>query len=105
MTAHPESDCQVAAALVVILVVAKLAGHVAARLGQPAVLGELMAACCSATCRSSASPVSTPVKTDPHVDMLARLGVLILLFEVGLESTVAQMCRSGCRRSSSPCSA
>jgi Na+:H+ antiporter len=25
------------------------------------------------------------LKTDPHLDMLARIGVLILLFEVGLE--------------------
>jgi Kef-type K+ transport system membrane component KefB len=42
MTAHSDPIAAVAAALVVILVVAKLAGHVAARVGQPAVLGELM---------------------------------------------------------------
>src|SRR5262249_111688 len=35
------------------------------------------------------------VKTDEHIDMLARLGVMILLFEVGLESTVKQMMRVG----------
>jgi Kef-type K+ transport system membrane component KefB len=35
------------------------------------------------------------LKTDPSIDMLARLGVLILLFEVGLESTVAQMLKVG----------
>ncbi len=32
------------------------------------------------------------------IDMLARLGVLILLFEVGLESTVGQMLEAGSRK-------
>jgi Kef-type K+ transport system membrane component KefB len=34
-------------------------------------------------------------KTDPMVDMVARLGVIILLFAVGLESTVGQMLAVG----------
>lgn len=34
-------------------------------------------------------------KTDPMVDMMARLGVIILLFAVGLESTVGQMMAVG----------
>ena len=36
-----------------------------------------------------------PLEHDATIDMLARLGVIILLFEVGLESTVAQMMRVG----------
>jgi Kef-type K+ transport system membrane component KefB len=36
-----------------------------------------------------------PMKTDPSIAMLAELGVLVLLFEVGLESTVRQMMRVG----------
>jgi Kef-type K+ transport system membrane component KefB len=35
------------------------------------------------------------VATTPGVDMLARLGVLLLLFEIGLESTVTQMATVG----------
>jgi Kef-type K+ transport system membrane component KefB len=35
------------------------------------------------------------IKTDASIDMLSRLGVLILLFEVGLESTVRQMLKVG----------
>jgi Kef-type K+ transport system membrane component KefB len=35
------------------------------------------------------------MKTDPFIDMFARIGVLILLFEVGLESTVGQMLKVG----------
>src|SRR5262249_20185859 len=32
---------------------------------------------------------------DPAIDLLSRLGVLLLLFEVGLESTVGQMLQVG----------
>ncbi len=35
------------------------------------------------------------LKTDAAIDMLSRLGVIILLFQVGLESTVAQMMKVG----------
>jgi Kef-type K+ transport system membrane component KefB len=35
------------------------------------------------------------LKTDPSVDMLSRIGVLILLFEVGLGSTIGQMLKVG----------
>lgn len=43
-----------------------------------------------------ADPIAPVVlSSDPSLDMLARLGVLILLFEVGFESTVAQMVKVG----------
>ena len=35
------------------------------------------------------------IKTDASIDMLSRIGVLILLFEVGLESTIGQMLSVG----------
>jgi len=78
--------------LALILVAAKLAGHVANRFGQPAVLGELLA---GVVLGNVGLPVLTQLKADPSIDMLARLGVLLLLFEVGLESTVRQMLRVG----------
>jgi Na+:H+ antiporter len=37
------------------------------------------------------------IKADPTLDVLARLGVIILLFEVGLESTVRDMLQVGVR--------
>jgi Kef-type K+ transport system membrane component KefB len=37
------------------------------------------------------------METDPGVDVIANLGVLILLFEVGLESTVRDMLKVGLR--------
>jgi Kef-type K+ transport system membrane component KefB len=81
--------------LAIILIVAKLGGHLAVRLRQPAVLGELMAGIVLGNMDLLGVPVLEPIQWDPNVDMLSRLGVLILLFEVGLESTVAQMMQVG----------
>lgn len=85
----------IALALVIILVVAKLGGDLAVRLGQPAVLGELIGGILVGTLPLLGVSDLEWLKTDPNLDMLARIGVLILLFEVGLESTVGQMLKVG----------
>src|SRR5512134_3793979 len=74
--------------LVVILVSAKLAGHAAARLGQPAVLGELIAGIVLGNLPLLGIQGLEGMETDPYVDILSRIGVIVLLFEVGLESTI-----------------
>jgi Kef-type K+ transport system membrane component KefB len=81
--------------LAVILVVAKLAGDLATRLGQPSVLGELVAGVVLGNLSLAGFLALEPMKTDPSIAMLAEIGVLVLLFEVGLESTVRQMMRVG----------
>lgn len=75
-----------------MLIVARLAGHLAIRLRQPSVLGELLAGVVL-----SALPLSflADMRADPGLDLLARLGVLLLLFQTGLESTVRQMLAVG----------
>jgi Kef-type K+ transport system membrane component KefB len=85
----------VALALAIILLAAKVGGDVAVRLGQPSVLGELVVGILLGNLSLVGFGALVFLKTDPSVDMLARLGVLILLFEVGLESTVAQMLKVG----------
>ncbi len=85
----------VLAALVIILVVAKLGGSLAIRLGQPAVLGELVAGLLAGNLRLLGFSALDFIGTDPIVDALASLGVILLLFEVGLESTVRQMMQVG----------
>ena len=92
---HEDPVALVALALAVILVVAKLGGDLATRVGQPAVLGELVAGVILGNLGLVGIGLFEPLKTDIHLDMLARLGVLILLFEVGLESTVGQMMKVG----------
>src|SRR5436190_9137886 len=81
--------------LAIILTVAKLGGHVAARLRQPPVLGELVAGVCLGNLSIVGIGGLEYLKTDPAVDLLASLGVILLLFQVGLESTVSQMLKVG----------
>ena len=93
--AHGDPVAPVLAALAVILVVAKIGGDLAARFGQPAVLGELLAGVLLGNLPLVGLGGLGYFTTDPAIDMLARLGVLLLLFEVGLESTVGQMMQVG----------
>ncbi len=92
---HADPSAPVALALAVILVVAKFAGDLAARLGQPAVLGELMVGVVMGNVTHLGVHVFEPMGSSQYLDMFARIGVIILLFEVGLESTVAQMLKVG----------
>jgi len=82
-------------ALAVILVAAKVGGDVAVRLGQPPVLGELVAGVILGNLQLVNIPWFHSYTTDTSIDVLAQLGVIILLFEVGLESTVRDMMRVG----------
>jgi Na+:H+ antiporter len=81
--------------LAVILVCAKLGGHVAARIRQPPVLGELLVGVVLGNLTLFGFHGLEFLKTSPSVAMLAELGVILLLFQVGLESTVAQMLKVG----------
>ncbi len=78
--------------LALVLTVAKVGGELATRMKQPPVVGELLAGVLLGNL-----PVSglSELGTSPYVDMLARFGVLLLLFEVGLESTVADVLAVG----------
>ena len=93
--AHFDPVAPVVAALALILVVAKLGGDLASRIGQPAVLGELVAGVVLGNLGLLGYDGLAFISHDTMIDMLARLGVLLLLFEVGLESTVGQMMRVG----------
>lgn len=78
-----------------ILIAAKLGGHVASRFSQPPVLGELVAGLFIGNLTLLGVPHLDYLKTDASVDILARLGVILLLFQVGLESTIGQMMKVG----------
>ena len=79
----------------IILVAAKIAGEIAQRLGQPSVLGELLVGVVLGNLGLVGITGLEYIKADPLIDTFARLGVLLLLFEVGLESTVGQMLKVG----------
>jgi Kef-type K+ transport system membrane component KefB len=76
-----------------ILVAAKLLGELAERLGQPAVLGELVAGVLLGGSVLGVVPGHGVPAELIHV--LAELGVLLLLFEIGLETDLREMFRVG----------
>jgi Kef-type K+ transport system membrane component KefB len=81
--------------LALILVAAKVGGHFAVLVGQPPVLGELVIGVVLGNLTLAGFSGLDYLKTDAAIDILSRLGVVLLLFQVGLESTVAQMLRVG----------
>ena len=93
--AHEDPVAPVLLALAIILAAAKVAGHLAAHLGQPAVLGELVAGVALGSFDLAGLNWFGGIEADATVSVLASLGVIILLFEVGLESTVRDMLEVG----------
>ncbi|MGH7663900.1 MAG: cation:proton antiporter [Gemmatimonadaceae bacterium] len=77
-------------ALVALLLSTKLLGELAQRMGQPAVLGELLA---GVVLGGSVLGVVDP--SDPVIFALAELGVIILLFEIGLHTDIGALVRVG----------
>lgn len=94
-TAHGNPVAPVLIALTVILVGAKLGGWAAERLRQPAVLGELLAGVVLGNLSLLGWDGLEFLGTDLGVHILAELGVIVLLFEVGLESNVKDMLSVG----------
>jgi Kef-type K+ transport system membrane component KefB len=92
---HGDPVASVVIRLAIILLAAKLGGDLAARLDQPPVLGELVVGVVLGNAGIVGVTTLEPIRTDASIDMLSRIGVLVLLFQVGLESTVAQMLRVG----------
>lgn len=78
------------ATLIAIIIATKLLGALAQRLGQPAVLGELIA---GVVLGGSVLGIIDP--QGPVVFALAELGVLILLFEIGLHTELRSLVRVG----------
>ena len=76
--------------LVAIIAATKLLGELAQRIGQPAVLGELLA---GILLGGSVLGVLDP--SDPVMHAFAELGVLILLFEIGLHTDLRALARVG----------
>jgi Kef-type K+ transport system membrane component KefB len=81
-------------AVTVVLVAAKACGEIAARLHQPVVVGEILAGILLG------NPAFLGIEAPPFLrsealDVLAEIGILVLLFQVGVEETVPRMLRTG----------
>ncbi len=82
--------------IAVILIAAKISGLVE-RWGQPSVLGELVIGVIIGNLALLGLHWFEPIKADPIIAFLAELGVVILLFQIGLESNIAKMKQVGMR--------
>ena len=78
-----------------ILLVAKVGGELFERFGQPAVLGELIGGIAIGNLALFGITALESLTTYAIIDALAELGVIILLFEVGLESNLSEMLEVG----------
>ncbi|MEP6904576.1 MAG: cation:proton antiporter [Gemmatimonadales bacterium] len=78
------------AVLFALLVTTKIFGLVAQRLGQPSVVGELLA---GVLLGKSLLGILDPA--DPVIHDLAQLGVIVLLFEIGLHTDVRSLLKVG----------
>lgn len=82
--------------IAVILVAAKLSSLVE-KIGQPSVLGELVIGVILGNLVLVGLHIFEPIKIDPIIAFLAELGVVILLFQIGLESNIQKMKQVGLR--------
>jgi Kef-type K+ transport system membrane component KefB len=87
---------QLALSLAIIITAAKLGGYLSYRLGQPAVLGELLVGILLGP--SIVDLLQLPFFTDQHlpdvIRELAEIGVLLLMFLAGLELHLSDLMRS-----------
>lgn len=75
--------------LVLIIIATKFAGHLSVRLGQPAVLGKLLAGIILGP--AVLGWVSNEGQDGAILDMFAQIGVLLLMFIAGLETDLDQL--------------
>lgn len=81
--------------LIVILLAAKLGGDILERFKQPAVLGELIMGMVLGNLALVGVDTFEIFKHSVTLEVLAEIGVIILLFEVGLESSLKEMMSVG----------
>lgn len=83
------------ALLALMWLAAKAGGELALRLKMPAVAGELLAGLAWAASVKAWPALVPDIAANPSMDLLGNLGVIVLMFAVGLESTVPQMLKVG----------
>ena len=88
---HGDPSAPVLLGLAVILVAAKLGGGLFGRLSLPPVLGELLFGVLLGNAGLAGLPLFEGLRNDPSMDLMARIGVVVLLFEVGLETDAEGM--------------
>lgn len=81
--------------LALIIVAAKLGGEVLGRLGQPPVLGELLMGVLLGNLGPFGITALEPLRDSAMLRVVAEIGAILLLFEVGVESDLLQLLAVG----------
>jgi Na+:H+ antiporter len=92
---HVDPVASIVGGLALMLLAAKLGGELAIRVRQPAVLGELVAGILLGNLSFGGAAPFHAIAQNETIEIIAGIGALILLFEVGIESTVGQMLKVG----------
>jgi len=83
------------AAVAIVIMAGQAGGFVASALRQPRVLGELAAGLLLGNLVLAGVHGLEFLKTDPAVDAVSRVAVIVLMFQASLESTVDEMKKLG----------
>src|SRR6266849_10507499 len=81
--------------LTLIIVAAKLGGELLGRLGQPPVLGELLIGVVLGNLNLFGITLLEPLRDNLILRVVAEVGAILLLFEVGVESDLFQLLAVG----------
>jgi len=94
---HSDPIAPVLFGLIIILSAAKLGGELFEKINQPAVLGELVFGILigNIVLFTGGAYSFDRLFQSESIDIMARLGVMILLFQVGLESNIKDMMKVG----------
>ncbi len=93
---HEDPIAPILLGIVIILAAAKLGGGLFEKIGQPAVLGELVLGIIIGNLAYMTGwEFFAPLRNHTFVDLLARFGVIILLFDIGLETDIRDMVKVG----------
>jgi Na+:H+ antiporter len=92
---HTSPVISVLLALAVVLLAAKVGGDIMVRLRQPEVLGELIVGIILGNLALLGLNTFRFLREDLVLEILSELGVILLLFEVGLHTTIPDMLRVG----------
>jgi len=81
--------------LALMIFAAKVGGEVLGRLGQPPVLGELIIGVLLGNLNLVGTNLLEPLKTSTMLGVVAEIGAILLLFEIGLESDLTELLAVG----------
>lgn len=92
---HTSPITPVLVSLITVLLAAKIGGDLFVRIGQPEVLGEIVVGLLLGNLSHFGINTFEYIKHDQILEILSELGVIILLFEVGLETNLKEMTKVG----------